>query len=190
MTNGDLIERLLRRDESVIGEVIALCEKMCRRIAWNILDCAEDTEEVLNDTWLKVWESIPPNRPTSLIAYTGRLTRNLALNRYRHTHRACRSRDALIDWETLTENPHLFEETVIEDPVAETVEAIELSRAIADFLRTLPTEERVLFIRRYWMLEDNDAISEGMGLRRGTVNVKLHRIRQQLRKYLERGNYL
>ena len=98
-----IIERLWRRDETVLADLAEAFGKLCRRIAANILHNREDSEEVVNDTWLRVWDSIPENRPDSLTAYTGRITRNLALSRFRQEHAACRNRDLEMPWEELTE---------------------------------------------------------------------------------------
>ncbi|MBQ8400432.1 MAG: sigma-70 family RNA polymerase sigma factor, partial [Clostridia bacterium] len=144
-----------------------------------------DAEEVVNDTWLRVWNSIPPNCPGSLAASTGRIARNLALNRYRDDHAACRDRDRVTPMEELTGTPEGEAAFLVKDPVAGEVEAAELSDAIAQFLSTLPAADRALFVRRYWRLDGLDTLANEMHMTPGHVRVKLHRIREKLKKYLE-----
>ena len=74
------------REEQAIRETDRKFGNLCRRIAWNILGCREDVEECVNDTWLAVWNRIPPERPDCLGAYLGRIVRNLAVSRYRENH--------------------------------------------------------------------------------------------------------
>ena len=181
----ELVARLWNRDETVLADLAGTLGKLCGHIAMNVLHSREDTEEVLNDTWLRIWESIPPNRPCSIAAYAGRITRNLALNRYRHDHAARRDRDRSTPMEELTGSPEEEAFFLVRDPVAGEVEAAELSAAIADFLRTLPKEDRVLFVRRYWRMDGPDRLAEEMHMTPGHVRVKLHRIRERLKKYLE-----
>lgn len=186
----ELVTRLWNRDETVLADLAQTLGKLCGHIAMNVLHSREDTEEVLNDTWLRVWESIPPNCPESLAAYAGRITRNLALNRYRHDHAARRDRDRSTPMEELTGTPEKEAFFLVRDPVAGEVEAAELSAAIAEFLRTLPAPDRVLFVRRYWRMDDLDRLAKELQMTPGHTRVKLHRIRERLKKYLEGRNLL
>lgn len=52
-------------------------------MAFNVLGNAEDSEECVNDAYMRVWGSIPPNEPSSLSAYVGKITRNIALDKLR-----------------------------------------------------------------------------------------------------------
>ena len=108
MTSDEIIKTIWCRDEAGLTAAMEHCGGLCRRIAGNILP-EPDAEEVVADTWLQLWNSIPPNRPVSLTAYACRITRNLAVNRYHYNKAACRTREVLTDWEELTENPDLFE---------------------------------------------------------------------------------
>ena len=87
--------------------------------------------------------------------------------------------------EELTGTPEEEAFFLVRDPVVGEVEAAELSAAIADFLRTLPKEDRVLFVRRYWRMDELDALAKEMHMTPGHTRVKLHRIRERLKKYLE-----
>ena len=189
MTNEEIVNALWNREEDGLAAAMEQCGPYCRRIARNIL-LPTDAEEVVSDTWMRLWSTIPPNRPASLVAYACRITRNLAVNRYHHNKAACRRPDMLTDWAELTENPDLFETVSAADPTAESAEAKELAGAIDTFLRDLKKEDRILFIRRYVYLEDGDTLANRSGINRRHVHVKLHRIREKLKNYLREGNYI
>ena len=78
-----IIDGFFARQETAIQDASEAYGGYCRTIADHILQNREDTEECLNDTWLKAWNTIPPTRPDSLRAYLGRITRNLAISRFR-----------------------------------------------------------------------------------------------------------
>ena len=82
----EIIAQFLCRDEAAIKNTVDKYERYCSSIAYRILGNGEDVRECLNDTWMKLWESIPPTVPEILSAYVGKITRNLAINRYDHLH--------------------------------------------------------------------------------------------------------
>ncbi len=75
------------RAETAIRETDAKYGRMLHGIAFNILSNHEDSEEIVNDTYRKAWDAIPPAKPNFLGAYLGRITRNLSINRW-HEQRA------------------------------------------------------------------------------------------------------
>lgn len=78
-----LTELFFARDEEALRETARLYEPLCMHIALNILADRQDAEECINDTWLRAWNHIPPDRPRSMAAYLGTIVRNLAINRWR-----------------------------------------------------------------------------------------------------------
>ena len=82
MDDFDIVEMYWDRNEDAIYHTDKKYNRYCSGIAYNILFNAEDTKECVNDTWLKAWETIPPQRPENLAAYLGKITRNLALSKY------------------------------------------------------------------------------------------------------------
>ena len=189
MTSKEITDALWRREEAGLAALMEQYGPLCRKIAGNILPAA-DAEEVVADVWFRVWNTVPPHRPVSLAAYVCRITRNLAINRYYHNKAARRRPEALTDWTELTENPDLFETVQASDPTAESAEAAETAAAIDRFLRTLPVEDRVLFVRRFVYLEDTDALAKRLHLTKGHIHVKLHRLRKKLRQMLEEEKLL
>ena len=183
MDDREIMDALLARDETALAALDARCGRLCRAIARNILGSDEDAEECVNDTWLRVWESIPPAEPPSLAAYAGMITRRIAISRWR-ARNAERRRAAV------TPIDELDELLPGGDEVSARLETAELTAAVNAFLDTLDRDARVMFVRRYWHLEPIAAIAARMDLRAGTVRVCLHRVRRKLREYLERRNLL
>lgn len=83
MRDHEIIELYWARNESAITATAEKYGNYCHTIAYNILHSKEDAEECSNDTYLGAWSSIPPQRPNRLSIYLGKITRNLALNRYK-----------------------------------------------------------------------------------------------------------
>lgn len=181
MDDRAIMTALLARDEGALTALDAGCGRLCRAIARNILGSDEDAEECVNDAWLRVWESIPPAAPPSLTAYAGMITRRIAISRWRARNAGCRRA-------AVTPIDELDELLSGGDEVSARLEAAELTAAVNTFLDTLAPDARVIFVRRYWHLESTAAIAARLGLREGTVRVRLHRLRQKLKEYLERRN--
>ncbi len=178
-----IIELFWQRNEQAISAAQEQYGIYCKSIAVSILENAQDAEECLNDTVLSLWNSIPPNHPRSLRAYMGKIIRNLALNRYRAMQRQKRGSGNM---------PLLLDELSEVVSERETVEQIldsrALTEALQDFLRQLPKNQRVMFVRRYWYADPVGTLAEAFGISENSLSVKLHRMRQKLKLYLqERG---
>ena len=144
MEDAAIVALYFERSEKAIEESQKKYGKYCYSIAFHILNNNEDTEECVNDTYLRAWESIPPNKPEKLSAYLGKITRNLALNRYHRENAQKRGdgRAALIFEELQGCLPNGESTDVIGD--------LTLKEAINGFLRTLPEESMIVFLRRYF----------------------------------------
>ena len=183
MTDEEIISLYFDRSEEAIAATQRKYDGYCRAIVGRILGSARDTEEILSDTWLKAWLSIPPARPENLRLYLAKIGRNLALNRLRDGRAARRGEGADAVLEELSE-------VLGTNSTEQTVDAKELQRAVNDFLRRLPERECSIFVRRCFYAESIDTISARYGLRPGTVTVCLHRTRKKLREYLVKEGYL
>lgn len=86
MEDSRIISLFFERSEQAIRELDCKYGGAVRKTAANILDDRQDVEECVNDTYLKVWNSIPPHAPNPLAAYVCRISRNLAINRYHANH--------------------------------------------------------------------------------------------------------
>lgn len=183
MTDDAIVHLYWDRDEEAIAETSRKYGKYCFSIAYNILYNKEDSDECVNDTYNKAWNSIPPSRPALLSAFLGKIVRNISLNRYKENtalKRGGHQMHLILDElsEIASDRPGPEEEIL----------NTELIKAINDFLYDLPTEKRVMFVRRYWYADDIGAIAKRMGINENSVSVTIRRIRIRLRKHLlERG---
>lgn len=185
MEEKDIIDSLWQRNPDSLLELDAHYHTYCFSIAFNIVKNKEDAEECVSDTWLKIWQAIPPFRPKSLRLYAGRITRNQALNRYRDEHTNKRGKGVIcVPLEELAECVDAG--TNVEDAFTED----EINEIIQRFIKNLKTTDRKIFLQRYYYADDIPAIAKRIGMTNSNVKVRLHRIRMNLKKLLEKGGYI
>ena len=164
------------RNEAAIRESATKYGGYCYTVAYHVLHSHEDADECVNDTWNSAWRAIPPEKPTRLRAFLARITRNIAIDRYRRDSAQKRSAEveSAIDeyWECVPNG-----DAPIGDEVA-------LREAINSFLASLDARTRVIFMRRYWYSMSVKDIAQGMRLSQDHVSVILHRTRSKFRDYL------
>ena len=182
MNSGELVELFWNRQESAISETEREYGRYCFCVANNLLHNSQDAEECVNDTYLRVWNSIPPQRPTDFKAFLARITRNLAIDRLRAKN--TKKRSAVIVAFAELEN-ELYENGDFSDGI--TLDA--LQKSLDHFLRLIPERDRNVFIRRYWFGEDIAVIAKKYGLREDHVFKILSRVRQRLKKHLTKEGY-
>ena len=184
MDDETIIQLFLARDEEAIREASKQYGSYCYLIAHRILGNPADAEECVNDTWLRAWNAIPPQEPASLSLFFGKITRNLAIDRYREAHRIRRgSGESLVVLEELGDLV-----SGSDSPETELL-AKELKTEIDAFLQSLPQEKRYLFILRYWYAEKISDIAVRFGMTPNHVSVVLKRIRKQLKRRLQKKGY-
>ena len=178
MEDQTIIELYFRRSERAIDETVSKYGPYCRAIAQNVLTLPEDAEECVNDTWLAAWNDIPPSRPDSLRAYLGRLTRNLAISRWR----ALRAQKRFSGMEELLSEL----EDCLPAPggVEEEVERAELSAALRAWIDSLEPAERRLFVRRYWYGVPVKQLAREAGVSQNAMAQRLLALRRKLRNRL------
>ena len=181
MEDQGIIDLYWARSEQAIAESETKYGTFCRAIARNILRQEEDAEECVNDTWLHAWNAMPPQRPSVLSAFFGKITRNLSLDRWRHSRASKRGGPqvevALEELEHCLPAPGRPEERL---------EERETAALISRFLREQSDLDRNLFLRRYWYLDSISALAKRFHLSEGQTKSRLHRIRLRLREALVR----
>ena len=179
MEDAKILELYWMRSQDAVAQTQQRYGALCRSVAGNILASGGDVEECVNDVWLAAWNSIPPARPERLGAYLARLTRNIALDRLDYNRAQKRSGELSIALSELEE--------CLADPkeVEGQVEAGQTAAAIDAFLRTLPREQRWVFLRRYWYADPVAEIARRGHMTVSKVKSMLLRTRKKLKTYLE-----
>ena len=180
MKDHEIIALFFERSEQAITELIGKYGAAIRNVASNILKDAQDAEEAVSDTYLTVWNRIPPTRPKYLGAYSCRIARNLSLKRfYANT---AEKRNSYYDV-ALDE----LEETIPAlSSVESTYDAKELTGYLNQFLNNLGKEDRYLFLRRYWYGDKVSDIAENLNITPHKASVRLFRLRQKLQELLKK----
>ena len=184
MLDEQIIELYWNRDEQAIAQTSLKYGRYCHQIAWNVLRSLQDSEECVNDTWLRTWNAIPPQKPACLRAFLGRITRNLSLNRYKEKHAEKRGGgqiSAALD-ELADCLPAL-------DTTENAAETQELSELIDRFLQNLGRESRIIFVQRYWYLRSVREIAADRRMKESAVKMSLLRTRERLRTELEKEGF-
>ena len=184
MTDTEIINLFFERSEQAIEELAKKHGSAVARVVRNILGNAQDTEECVNDTYLGTWNAIPPHKPNPLRTFVCRIARNLATKKY-HSNTADK-RNSQYDL-ALDELEEYLSDS---DSVEKAYEAQELKEAINGFLATLSYSDRFIFMRRYWYSDPVQDIAKMAHSTNNSVAVRLFRIREKLRLYLEKEGLL
>ena len=184
MNDEQIIELYWQRNEIAIQATKTKYGSYCYTIANNILGSSEDADECVNDTWLRAWNSIPPQRPARLRMFLAKITRNLSFNKFkakRAKKRGSGEIEIVLDEleECLADKTH----------VESAYQAKELGQSINQFVRTLSERDGNIFVRRYFFTESVADISERFRMTPNNVLVVLSRTRQKLKAHLEREGY-
>ena len=184
MEDKQLIRLFFARAEDALRILQERYGKALYRIAMNILGNHHDAEETTNDTYLAVWNAIPPKEPEPLAPYVYRTGRNMALKRLEYLSAEKRNSryDVSLDelGECLPDNDAGPEQAVILGEIADSVnELLEKDTAL----------NRYIFIRRYWYGDAVEDIAREVGMKSSAVSVRLNRIRTKLKEQLIKEGY-
>ena len=184
MEDKKIIELFFARSERAIECVRERYGDLCRHIAANMLSDPEDVEECVSDTYLALWNAIPPARPQKLRPFIARIARNQAGNKLAYNRAQKRGREMQISLDEL--EPWLISARDVEGEL----DGKELTRAIERFLLTLDADSRNVFLRRYWFYDSIEQIAAGFGATESWVKSRLLRARSKLRSYLIKEGYI
>ena len=172
MEDQQIVNLLFQRSENAISALQEKFGGLCSSIISHILPDSRDVEECASDTYLRIWNSIPPQKPVRLDSYLARIARNAALDRYDYNTASMRSTDLTL----------AYEELALYLPAREIeTESVAFRFFLNRFLRALPKDSRVMFIRRYWYGESVSDIARAMGCGEEKVKSSLFRTRKKLR---------
>ena len=184
MLDAEIVNLYWDRNELAIEMSDKHYGHFCRKIAMNILSSHEDSEECVNDTWYQTWETVPPQRPNSLAAYFGRITRNLSISRFR-ANRAKKRYDGITLLLSELEDCVPSHTTVEQD-----IEEKHLAEIISEWMAVLPADDRVLFMRRYWFGDEVKALAKECGVTQNQMAQRMLRLRKSLKAKLEQEEIL
>ena len=185
MEDQEIIDLYWNRSEIAISETASKYGGYCYSIAFNILKNNEDCEESVSDTYIAAWNAIPPRRPSILSTFLGKITRRIAIDRWRSRNRVKRG-GGEIDL-ALEE----LEDCIADSQTVEKAfERKQLSSLFNRFLEELPEVERNVFLCRYWYVDSVSDIANHFGFSGSKVTSMLHRTRKKLRAVLEREDLL
>lgn len=180
MEDEKIIELFFKGLQEAIEETKKKYDSYCKSISINILNNKEDVEECVLDSYLKLWENIPPTRPNSLKAYLGKIVRNTSLNRAKQKN--TKKYNSNLE-RTLTELDEILSDSKnIDDSLNEKI----LIDAINNFLKEESKENRVIFVKRYFYLKEIKEIAKEENKKENSVKSSLFRTRNKLKIYLEK----
>lgn len=185
MDDLQIINLYWKRSESAIAETDSKYGKFCYGLAMNVLNNREDAEESVSDTYFAAWNALPPNRPTYLMAFLGKVVRRLAIDRWRSLSAQKRGSGQIslcLD--------ELAECASTAPSIEEAAVSKEACAALNRFLDALPQEERTIFVRRYFLMDSIADISRSFGYTEDKVRSMLGRTRKKLYTKLTKEGYL
>lgn len=184
VNDSSIVDLFWERDDKALKLLDKKYGSEFMQIAYCILNNREDSEECVNDAYLNTWNSIPDAKPNSLLAYVGRIVRNLSINYLKKKSAQKRNADEMI---------LLFselEECIIsENPVERAIDYNELVNCISIFLKMLKKEHRLMFVERYWYVKSVSDIASKYGTTTKKVESILYRTRKKLHSYLSGKGY-
>lgn len=172
-----IIELYFERNEQAIKETDLKYGKLCHSIAYNILNNREDSEECVNDTYVGVWNAIPPTRPNNFIAFICRITRNLSLKRLEFIKREKRSAEVLLSFEELAA-------VLPDERYAPNISDEDIGKVISKFLRNEKEDAKNVFIRKYYFFDSIGEIAKRYSFTESKVKNMLFYTRNKLKDYL------
>ena len=183
MEDKQIVELYWARSETAIAETEKKYGRYCHYIAYQILYNDEDAKEVVNDTYLKTWNTIPPQRPASLRPYVGMISRQLALDVYKEQHAQKRGGQVSLVLDELSEC------IPDNDSGADIGESVALSDALSRFIWTLPQSTRNIFVRRYFYISTIAEIAKDFSMKESNVTMHLLRTRKKLEQFLKKEGF-
>jgi len=183
MEDKQIVELYWARSETAISETEKKYGRYCHYIAYQILYNDEDAKEVVNDTYLKTWNTIPPKRPDPLKPYVGTISRQLALDVYKKQHVQRRGGQVSLVLDELSEC------IPDNDSGADIGESVALSDALNRFMWNLPQRTRNIFVRRYFYMSSVAEIAKDFSMKESNITMHLLRTRKKLEQFLKKEGF-
>ena len=180
MDDNAIMDLYWARSEDAILETNRKYGSYCRQISYNILHNSQDADECVNDTWLRTWNALPPQRPTKFQIFLAKIVRNLSLDRWEQSHAKKRGGGQtailLSELSDCIPSPDSTEQALSEQALA---------KAISQWLHIQPLRNRVAFVRRYWYADTTQQVAKRLAISESAAKSLLHRLRRSLKDHLE-----
>ena len=177
--DSEIIELYFARDEQAIKETDNKYGKLCRSVAFNILNNREDSDECVNDTYIGVWNAIPPTKPNNLMAFVCRITRNLSFKRLEYISCGKRSKNMIVSLDELSD-------VLPDERCSPDMNDEDVGKLISHFLRLQKEDVRNVFIRKYYFFDSVEEIAEHFDFTESKVKNMLFHTRNKLKNFLIR----
>ena len=179
MTDSQIIALFWDRNEDAIQETDAVYGRKLYAISDKILHSNQDAEESVSDTYMRAWETIPPQKPNYFFAYLAKICRNFSLSKLQWNSAAKRTAEVV----SLTQE---MEQCIPDRSHERKLEGEEIGRVLNQFLDSISLESRLIFMRRYWYTDSIAEIAERYHISQSKVKTQLHRTRNKLQLFLEK----
>ncbi len=184
MEDQEIVALFWKRDESAIQETSKKYGMYCYSIAYRILKNHEDSEESVNDTYVDAWHSMPPHKPSLLSTFLGKITRRIAIDKWRASRAEKRGNGEMsLVWDELEEC------IASENDIDTEIDRKQLAQTVNAFMKTLSDSERKVFVCRYFYMDPLESICKKFGFSEGKVKSMLFRTREKLRVYLQKEGF-
>lgn len=180
MDDNTIVDLYWARSEDAIAETNKKYGSYCWQVSYNILRNSHDADECVNDTWLRTWNALPPQRPARLQAFLAKIARNLSLDRWEQSHAKRRG-----GGQTFILLSELSDCIPASDSIEQTLTDQAVSTAISVWLKNQSPKNRAAFVRRYWYADSIHQAAKRLGLSESATKSLLHRLRRSLKVYLE-----
>ena len=177
MTDSQIIALFWERNEDAIQETSTAYGRKLYAVSDKILHSQQDAEESVSDTYMRAWETIPPQRPNYFFAYLAKICRNCSLSRLQWNSAAKRNAEVV----SLTQE---MENCIPDRSYERKLEGEEIGRVLNAFLDSISLESRLIFMRRYWYTDSIAEIAARYSISEGKVKTQLHRTRNKLQLFL------
>ncbi len=182
LDDEEIIELYWQRKEEAISETDNKYGELLFRIAYNILNDKSDSEECQNDTYLDVWNAIPPTRPRVFLAFISKIARRIAIDLYRK-----KARKKSIPSEFKSSIEELEYCLQGEGEIDSSLNVNELSRLINGYVKSLPDKQRYIFVGRFYFSSSIEQIARELGVTPSNVYKSINKIKKGLKEHLK-GN--
>ena len=179
MTDSQIIALFWERNEDAIRETDAAYGRKLYAVSDKILRSKQDAEESVSDTYMRAWETIPPQRPNYFFAYLAKICRNCSLSKLQWNSAAKRTAEVV----SLTDE---MQQCIPDRSHERKLEGEEIGRVLNAFLDSISLESRLIFMRRYWYTDSIQEIAARYNISQSKVKTQLHRTRNKLQLFLEK----